>query len=67
MSRMMTAAVALFVACAALIGPGQPAWGADPHYKFVKEIPIGGGSGWDYLSAEPVGRRLYVTHRTRWS
>src|SRR3954468_2217172 len=65
MSRMMTVAMTLLVACAALIGSVQPAWAADPHYKFVKEIPIGGGSGWDYLSADAAGRRLYVTHRTK--
>src|SRR5438270_13599855 len=38
---------------------------ADGHYKLLKEIPIGGGSGWDYLSADSVGRRLYVTHGTK--
>jgi hypothetical protein len=43
----------------------HPAPGADPQYKLVKEIPIGGGSGWDYLTADADGRRLYVTHRTK--
>ena len=38
---------------------------AEPQYKMLKEIPIGGGSGWDYLSADAVGRRLYVTHKTK--
>jgi len=38
---------------------------AEPQYKLLKEIPIGGGSGWDYLNMDPVGRRLYVTHRTK--
>src|SRR4051794_10229894 len=38
---------------------------AEPQYKLLKEIPIGGGSGWDYLTMDPVGRRLYVTHRTK--
>jgi len=38
---------------------------AEPHYKLLKEIPIGGGSGWDYLTADAVGRRLYVTHGTK--
>ena len=38
---------------------------AEPHYNLLKEIPIGGGSGWDYLSADSVGRRLYVTHGTK--
>lgn len=34
-------------------------------YAAIKEIPIGGGSGWDYLSCDPEGHRLYVTHRTK--
>jgi DNA-binding beta-propeller fold protein YncE len=38
---------------------------APPQYKFVKEIPIGGGGGWDYLSVDPVNRRLYVSHGTK--
>ena len=38
---------------------------ADPHYRFIKEIPIGGGAGWDYLYADAQGRRLYVTHGTK--
>lgn len=55
------AALALFVTT----GLCRPAGAADPHYKLLKEIPIGGGSGWDYLWADPVGRRLYVTHGTK--
>ena len=38
---------------------------AEPHYKFIKEIPIGGGGGWDYIYADAAGRRLYVTHGTK--
>jgi DNA-binding beta-propeller fold protein YncE len=38
---------------------------AEPKYHKLKEIRIGGGSGWDYLSMDPVGRRLYVTHGTK--
>src|SRR5438477_4364822 len=34
-------------------------------YHFVKEIPIGGEGGWDYLSIDEAGRRLYVSHGTR--
>jgi DNA-binding beta-propeller fold protein YncE len=48
-----------------LVGLDRPATAADPHYKLLKEIPIGGGSGWDYLSADSVGHRLYVTHGTK--
>lgn len=38
---------------------------AEPQYKLLKTITIGGGSGWDYLFAEPTSRRLYVTHGTK--
>src|SRR3954454_6400375 len=38
--------------------------GSSP-YQFVKEIPIGGEGGWDYLSVDSAGRRLYVSHGTR--
>src|SRR5437016_12078070 len=34
-------------------------------YQFVKEIPVGGEGGWDYLSIDPAAHRLYVTHGTK--
>lgn len=34
-------------------------------YHFVKEIPIGGEGGWDYLAIDPAGHRLYVSHATK--
>jgi DNA-binding beta-propeller fold protein YncE len=34
---------------------------ADP-YHLIKTIPIPGDYGWDYLTADPQGRRLYVSH-----
>ena len=34
-------------------------------YQFVKEIPIGGEGGWDYLSIDSAAHRLYVTHATK--
>ena len=39
-----------------------PARGEDRPYHFLKEIPVGGEGGWDYLSVDEVGRRLYVSH-----
>src|SRR5438552_17206805 len=38
---------------------------AEGAYKFLKEIPVGGEGGWDYLSIDEMGRRLYVTHGTK--
>jgi DNA-binding beta-propeller fold protein YncE len=47
--------------------PGAPA-GAAPaktEYHLLKEIPIGGEGGWDYLAVDPASRRLYVSHATK--
>ncbi len=38
---------------------------ADGSYHFLKEIPIGGEGGWDYLSVDETNRRLYVSHATK--
>jgi len=35
---------------------------ADEPYHFLKEIPVGGDGGWDYLSVDSVAQRLYVSH-----
>jgi DNA-binding beta-propeller fold protein YncE len=34
-------------------------------YHVIKEIPIGGEGGWDYLTVDSAGRRLYVSHSDR--
>src|SRR5262249_23241942 len=38
---------------------------ADGLYHFLKEIPVGGEGGWDYLTIDPTARRLYVSHATK--
>jgi len=35
---------------------------ADGPYHFIKEIPVPGNGGWDYLSIDPAAHRLYVSH-----
>jgi YVTN family beta-propeller protein len=45
-----------------LVGSGARA--ADLYY-FLKEIPVGGEGGWDYLCADASSRRLYVSHNTK--
>jgi len=42
-----------------------PVGAAEVSYKFLKEIPIGGDGGWDYLSVDQDARRLYVSHATK--
>src|SRR5436305_1725489 len=34
-------------------------------YKLSKEIAVGGEGSWDYLTVDPSGRRLYVSHATK--
>src|SRR3982751_4262690 len=36
-----------------------------PGYHVTKEIQIGGEGGWDYLTVDPTGRRLYVSHTNK--
>jgi DNA-binding beta-propeller fold protein YncE len=38
---------------------------ADGPYHFIKEIPVGGEGGWDYLTVDSAGQRLYVSHGTK--
>ncbi len=61
LARQSSLTIALLVISALSL----PARAADPQYKLLKEIPIGGGGGWDYLSADPVNHRLYVSHGTK--
>src|SRR5262249_10917602 len=39
-----------------------PEKGKAEQYRFLREIPVGGEGGWDYLTVDPAGRRLYVSH-----
>jgi DNA-binding beta-propeller fold protein YncE len=63
MKSFHRASLAVFIGMLCL--QALPAHAADPQYKLLKEIPIGGGGGWDYLSAEPTMHRLYVSHGTK--
>src|SRR5258706_8401949 len=38
---------------------------ADGIYHLLKEIPVGGDGGWDYLSVDSSAKRLYVSHATK--
>lgn len=38
---------------------------AAPGYHLLKKIEVGGEGGWDYLSVDSAGRRLYVSRSTR--
>lgn len=56
--RRLTATVALVLAAAFVLHAADP-------YHLIKEIPIGGEGGWDYISVDPAAHRLYVSHATK--
>src|SRR5437879_13758860 len=53
-----TAVLATLLMLAGSILPGADA------YRVIKRIPIAGDKGWDYITADSAGRRLYLPHRT---
>src|SRR5437879_13121559 len=60
-SRQFIGVIALSIL---IVAPGS-LHGAEGPYHFLKEIPVGGDGGWDYLSVDEAGRRLYVSHATK--
>jgi YVTN family beta-propeller protein len=38
---------------------------AMPAYRVAATWPVGGAGGWDYVSADPAGGRLYAAHGTQ--
>jgi len=36
-----------------------------PHYHITHQVPLPGDEGWDYLTFEQGGQRLFVSHGTR--
>jgi DNA-binding beta-propeller fold protein YncE len=59
-TRRLAVALAVFA-----LGLPQLLLAEDGPYRKLKEIPIGGEGGWDYLSVDVAARRLYVSHATR--
>ena len=60
MKKHLFSAVVCFVILA-----GFESLNAGELYHFIKGIPVGGEGGWDYLSIDPAGHRLYVSHATK--
>jgi DNA-binding beta-propeller fold protein YncE len=58
-SRLLTRWIACVAATALLAGAALAA--AKP-YKLLKTVPIKGDGGWDYLTVDEAGRRVYVSH-----
>jgi DNA-binding beta-propeller fold protein YncE len=47
-----------------LIGLGALSLFGAAQYHLLSKIPVPGNGGWDYLSVDQAGRRLYVSHGT---
>jgi DNA-binding beta-propeller fold protein YncE len=60
--RSSSVSLGLFVA--ALLFVGAVASADDPHYTVASRITIGGEGGWDILTCDAPGRRLFVSHST---
>ncbi len=57
--------VPLATFAAGLLALATVAGAAEAPYRLVKEIPVGGEGGWDYLSVDAATHRLYVSHGAR--
>ncbi len=57
LSAILLASLALPLPAAAAAPAPTP-----PGYHVAREIQIGGEGGWDYLTVDAAGRRLYVSH-----
>ena len=54
-----------FIALALSVTTAAALSGADAQYWVVKEIPIGGEGGWDYVIVDAAAHRVYASHASR--
>src|ERR1700719_3337989 len=60
-----TTLAALFLVCAAaLVTLAAAPAPAGSGYHLLKKVTLGGEGGWDYLSADPVSHRVYLSRGT---
>src|ERR1700681_2938432 len=62
--RIGAVGLSLLGAAMAFGAPATPVAPAGDTYRVIKRIPIPGDTGWDYITADSEGRRLYVPHGT---
>jgi DNA-binding beta-propeller fold protein YncE len=55
----------LVAICGAVVAVAFGLHAAEPSYHLVKEIPIGGAGGWDYIFLDATARRIYISHATK--
>ncbi len=58
--RCIVAAALLF----SVLAPSRSS-AAENSYHFIAKIDIGGEGGWDYLTTDEAGRRIYVAHQNK--
>jgi len=54
-------AFGLILSCAVLL---SPSFAASTQYQLKAKVVLGGDGGWDYLSFDPAGKRLFVPRGT---
>ena len=57
---MTRTAIPILVAAAFLAGCGS-----SPQYKVLQKFPIANEGTWDYITFDPAGNRLFVSHQTQ--
>ena len=63
MNRTATGLLALIMML--LLSPGAMVGASGPGYKVIKTYKLGGDGGWDYLTLDNSGERLYISRATR--
>jgi len=62
--RRTTLATLFLVCAAALVTLAAAPAPAGSGYHLLKKVTLGGEGGWDYLSADPVSHRVYLSRGT---
>jgi DNA-binding beta-propeller fold protein YncE len=62
---MQAELLGLCVAALAVGVLGGHAKAAEGPYQLIKDVPIGGDGGWDYLTVDAAAKRLYISHGSK--
>lgn len=46
------------------VGGASPPHRPEPPYHLIRRVVLGGEGKWDYLTMDPVGRRVFIAHGT---
>lgn len=60
MRRIILGLASVFAGTAGVLGAQQQAGFTDSPYHVLTRARVGGEGGWDYITADPIGRRLYI-------